>query len=56
MGTQTIFLCGWGWIKCSERNIKITENDEGELFLRIKTNAIDLTIPHNFTKQRKEDV
>jgi hypothetical protein len=37
----------WGYINCSSSNVHITENAEGELFRRIKTNAIDLTIPYD---------
>lgn len=40
----------WGVINCSDSNVSITENEEGELYRRIRTNAIDLTIPIHYTE------
>lgn len=45
-----VHIRDWGVINCSDSNVSITENDEGELYRRIRTNAIDLTIPYNDVK------
>ena len=53
MSKAVVYIKDWGWIKCSNTNISITENNEGELYRKIKTNAINLTIPYNDVKVKE---
>ncbi len=55
MAKQTIYIENMGWIRCSDTNVSITEDEKGELYRKIKTNAIDLLIPINLTKIKDID-